>query len=167
MATNVFSGARAVFKVDDQKIAFASNVDVSEEIMYEPVDVLDNIEVMEHVPVGYRVTISCGIFRTVKSTIWDNSSLMKTPANVATGNGVKQGLSGSVRDMGIYPKVGHILTSGVMTVSLYDRLSTHLITLQDVKAQTYNFSVTARGIVAQNLTFVAIRAREEGDDTVT
>lgn len=38
MATNTFSGARAVFKVNDKQVAYASGCDGTEEIMYEAVN---------------------------------------------------------------------------------------------------------------------------------
>ena len=156
MATNVFSGARAVFYIDGNKVAFAANVDGSEEIQYEPVDVLDNLEVQEHVPVGYRVSFSCGIFRTVRST----------PGAV----GPKTGIHGSVKEMGFFPKAGqdllNILTAGVMTAKIIDKSELTgkvLMQLEGVKMSSHNFNVTARGIVSVNCQFVAIRMKDESE----
>lgn len=157
MSTNVLSGARAIFKIGSNKVAFASNVDVSEEVMYEPVDVMDNIEVQEHVPVGYRVTFTCGIFRTVRGT--PNATEPKQ------SDDVRQGMHGSLRQMGIFPQIKDILTSGVLNCTITDRLTNKTImTLQEAKSASTNYSITARGIVAQNLSFVGIRIADEGSN---
>lgn len=164
MATNVFSGARAIFKVNDTKVAFASGVDGSEEVMYEAVDVLDNIEVAEYVPVGYRVTFNCAVFRTVKGVRASGPISSEGPRLP------EEGELGSVKtpSIGLFPRStgtpSEILTNGTMSATITDRLSqTTLYRLEEVKAQTLNFSITARGIVGQNVSFNAIRMRSEDD----
>lgn len=155
MSTNVFSGARAVFKVGAQKVAFASGCDGTEEVMYEAVDVLDNLEVAEYVPVGYRVTFNAAIFRTVKG--------------VSGAKTVPDGQRwGSVKEMGLMPKNGidlkNIMTSGAMTATVEDSLTKKIVSqIEEVKCATNNWSITARGIVGQNLTFNAIRAKDESE----
>lgn len=152
--TNTFSGARAIFRVDSNKIAFASGCSGGEEIQFEPVDVLDNLEPQEHVPVGYRVNFSAEVFRTIKGV---NGAIVP-----------KEGIHGSVKEMGIFPKAGadplNILNSGEMTSTITDRLTQKTIMqVERVKAATHNFNVTARGIVGQNVTFVAIRMKDESE----
>lgn len=151
MSTNVFSGARAIFRLNGQKVAFASGCDGSEEIMYEPVDVLDNLEVQEFVPVGYRVTFTCAIFRTIKGV--DNA---KAP---------REGMYGSMKEMGIFPSIldlQNVLTKGTMTAVLIDRLTHKTVAqVEEVKCASYNWTISARGIVGQNVTFNAIRIKDE------
>lgn len=154
MSTNTFSGARAIFRVNGDKIAFAGNVDGTEEITYEPVDVLDNLEIQEHVPVAYRVTFTCGIFRTVKGT--------------QGARAPREGVHGSVKEMALFPKAGadllNILTSGVVTCTIEDRLTKKIVMqLEDCKMQSHNFSITARGIVSTNCSWVAIRMKDESE----
>lgn len=154
MSTNTFAGARAIFRVNGDKIAFASNVDGSEEIQYEPVDVLDNLEVQEHVPVGYRVTFTCGLFRTIRGNVG-----ARPP---------KEGVHGSVKEMGLFPKAGqdllNVLTNGTLTCTIEDRLTKKTIMqLEECKMQSHNFSVTARGIVSTNCSWVAIRMKDESE----
>lgn len=164
MATNVFSGARAVFKVNDKQVAFASGCDGSEEVMYEAADTLDNIEVAEYVPVGYRVSFNAAVFRTVQG--------VKASGPISTDGPrqPKEGQLGSLRNpaVGLFPRstgiISEILTNGTMGATIGDRLtSTTLYRLEEVKAQTLNFSITARGIVGQNVSFNAIRMRQEDD----
>lgn len=137
MSGKVFSGARARFKINGKKIAYAGGVDGTEEVVYEPVDVLDKLEVAEYVPVGYRVTLSCSIFRTVGE---------------------------SLKKLNIFPKEDNILTSGDLVATVEDSQTGRTIAqYEGVKASSKNFSITARGIVGQNVTFVAIRAKDEAD----
>jgi hypothetical protein len=152
--TNTFSGARAIFRVNTDKVAFASGCSGGEEIQYEPVDVLDNIETQEHVPTGYRVNLSAEVFRTIKG--------------VTGAQAPKDGTYGSLKEMGIFPKAGadplNVLKSGEMSASITDRLTQKTIMqVERVKAASHNFSVTARGIVGQNVTFVAIRMKDESE----
>jgi hypothetical protein len=162
MATNVFSGARAIFRVNSKQVAFASGCDGTEEIMYEAVDVLDNIEVAEYVPVGYRVTFNCAVFRTVAGA---SSS---GPISSNGPRAPKEGELGSLKkpSIGLFPRStgspSEILTNGSMSASITDHLTnTTVYNIQEVKAQTLNFSITARGIVGQNVTFNAIRMTSE------
>lgn len=151
MSTNVFSGARAIFRINNEKVAFASGCDGSEEVMYEPVDVMDNLEVQEYVPVGYRVSFSCAIFRTVKGT--------------TNARPPKEGMYGSPKAMGIFPSITDpkaILTKGTLTCEIQDTITKQTIMqLEEVKCASNNWSVTARGIVGTNLTFNAIRMKDE------
>lgn len=137
MASNVFSGARARFKIDGVPVGFAAGVSGSESIDYEPVDVLDLLEVREFVPVAYRATLSAQIFRVI-------------------GKSLKQ--------LGIFPQEDNILTSGDLTCTIEDRLTGETMAqFEQCKAQEHTFDVTARGIVSENVTFVTIRMRDEFD----
>lgn len=144
--TKVFSGARAIFVFNGTPIAFASGVDGSEEIMYQPVEVLDNLEVVEHVPVGYRTTLSCAMFRTISK----GPSTDDTP--------------GSIKQQNIFPLESNILTTEGVDVFIVDRISNKTIaTFHNVKTASYRFSITARGIVAQNVQFVTTRLTDEAE----
>jgi len=150
VGTRVFSGARARFFFNGVQVAFASGVDGSEEIQYEPIDVLDEIGVKEHVPVGYRVTLSCNIFRTVAS----GPSTDLQP--------------GSLKEQGIMPKYGargeRILKMEGVDVIIQDRNSGKILYLfTDVKPASQNFSITARGVVGQNVSFVTTRTVDEAE----
>lgn len=148
--TRVFSGARAIFKFNDSIVGFASGISGSEEITYDPVDTLDHLEVREHVPTGYRVTFTAQVFRTI-----------------ATGPSTDVEGPGSLKEQNIFPKFADILKLQGVDALLQDHISGKVIhLLQQVKTASYNFSVTARGITGQNVTFVAIRALDESEVTV-
>lgn len=150
--TRVLSGARAIFMFNNEPIAFASGVTASEEIMYEPVETLDHLEVREHVPVGYRVTLSCQAFRTV------------APAGAPSTNDSP----GSLKQQNIFPRFESILRIQGVTAILSDRVSGKVLQMyENVKTASNNFSVSARSIVQQNVNFVTTRAYDEGDELPT
>jgi len=130
MAANTFSGARARFKIDGSIVGFAAGVSGSESVDFEPVDVLDLLEVREFVPVAYRATLSAQIFRVIGK---------------------------SLKALGIMPKEDNILTSGDLTCTIEDKLTGETMAqFEACKAQEHAFDVTARGIVSENVTFVTI-----------
>src|SRR5262245_35817493 len=131
------SGARSRFKVDGTVVGFASNVSGAESIDYEPIDVLDLLEVREFVPVAYRATLSAQAFRLV-------------------GN--------SLKAQGIFPAETNILTSGDLTCTLEDKITGETWSQwEGVKASEHSWDVAARGVVAEAINFVAIRVKDEFD----
>jgi len=139
----VFTGARARFILKGKKVGYATNVAGSEEIQYDPVEVLDNIQVEEFVPVAYRVSFTASLVRIFGET---------------------------VKTLGFFPQVGvdpaehlrNILLSGELSAVLEDNQNeTPVMTLEQVKVQSHNFTVNARGIVGMDLTFVATRMKDE------
>lgn len=143
MATETFSGARAIFGINGQPIGFTSACRGEESIQYEPVDVLDLLRVKEWVPVGYRASLSTGIFRVPKS-----------PLKKYTKAG---GLE-------IFPLEANILTSGDLDCSVVDRLTGEVIGgFIGCKAQAKTFDIGPRGLVMDNLSFVAIAMADESE----
>lgn len=145
MAKEIVSGARARFSLSGVKVAYATGVSVRESVAYEELNVLDNIEVEEHVPTAYSVSMSADFFRVVNE---------------------------SVKAKGWFPKAGknpeehltNILTQGNLTATIED-VPTGKIIMQvsDVKMTERNMQISARGIVGTNVSFVAKVARDESD----
>jgi len=133
----IVSGVRARFKINGQKVAYAGGVSGEESYDMEPVDLLDLIESLEHVPVGYRANLNANVFRVINS---------------------------SLKNLGIFPKTSDILTSGALEASLEDRQTSRTMALfQGVRATTKSFDVSARGLVSENAGFVAIRVLDESE----
>lgn len=145
--TRVISGARCSFMFNNVLIGFAAGCDGSEEIRYEPVDVLNKLEVAEHVPVGYTVTFRARVFRTI-----------------ARGDGLDEMNPGSLKALQIFPRLKQILTLDGCDAVLTDQITGKVIfQIQVCKCASYNFDIQARGLVAQDLQFVGIRARDESE----
>ena len=135
MPTQTLSGARSRFKINGVIVGFASGVSGSESIDYEPVDVLDLLEVKEFVPVAYKATLSAQIFRLVGK---------------------------SLKALGILPTEENILTSGDLTCTVEDKITGSTIAQFEMcKCAEHSFDVTARGITAEQVNFVTVRLKDE------
>lgn len=143
----IYTGARARFSVEGKVIGYARNVSGSETIEYQPVEVLDNIEVEEHVPIAYRVNLTAGMFRIVGETLKSNGLF---PVN---GKDSSEHLL-------------NILLTGELNAQLEDVVTGKIVAqVTQVKVATRNFTVDARGIVGEDVEFVAIRMQDESEIT--
>jgi hypothetical protein len=141
----VFTGARARFSIDGRKVGYATNVSGSEEIQYDPVEVLDNIEVEEYVPVAYRVTFNASLVRIVGETV-------KSEGFFPTG-----GTSTEER-------LQNILLQPDLVATIEDTKTNKIIcTVEQMKMSSRNFTVNARGIVGKDVTFVCIKMKDESE----
>jgi hypothetical protein len=131
--------------IEGRKVGYATNVSGSEEVQYDPLEVLDNIEVEEFVPVAYRATFTASLVRISGET---------------------------VKSMGWFPKTGNdpeihlrnILDMGEMVAVIEDtKTGNKIATAEQLKMQSRNFTVNARGMVGKDVTFVTARMRDESE----
>jgi hypothetical protein len=139
----ILTGARARFSINGVKVGYARSVNLGEETEYQPIEVLDNIEVEEFAPVAYRVSFTAGLFRilgdTLKSRGW----------YAAVGTNTEEHLK-------------NILTLGELSAQIEDtKTNTVWATVEQVKVASQNWTIDARGIVGKDVTFNAIRMRDE------
>jgi len=136
-ASATFSGARAIFLVNSVPVAFAGGVSGEETVDYEPVDVLGLLEVKEHVPVAYRTSLNAQMFRVIGT---------------------------SIKQIGILPQLQDIINSDDLTAAIQDSVTQSTMALfQGVRCSGHSFDVTARGLVQENVTFVAIKVQDESE----
>lgn len=108
-------------------------------------EVLDNIEVEEYAPIAYNVRLRASQFRIVGETL---KSLRYFPS---IGANTEEHLS-------------NILTSGDLTATIEDSKSGKIIaTIEQVKVSSHNWTIDARGIVGEDVEFVAIRMKDESE----
>ena len=154
MAIEIFSGARAKFFLNNRAIGFCAGVSGEEAVDYSPVDTLDFLEVREHVPVAYRTSLSAAFFRLIGSPLKDYTGKFDTdPESIS-----------------IFPKFDDILTNGAMSASIqlgpgkgvsqYPQ-GTIMAKFDKVRAASKTFDVSARGVVTENCSFVAVRQMDE------
>lgn len=149
MATgNVLTGARARFSLNGVQVGYATGVTVRESITYEPIKVLDTIQVTEHAPTDYEVSMTAELVRIIGTTI------------KSEGWFPKQGTSPE-------DHLSNILSSGELTATIEADANigapTIVMNVEGVRISERNVNVTARGVVGTNVTLVAIRARDESD----
>jgi hypothetical protein len=136
----VLSGARARLMIEGVKVMYATNVSYSEEIQHDPVEVLDQFDVAEFVPVAYRVTFSAQMVRVVTAPI-------------------------KLRDgVVIMPRLEDILDAEELAATVEDSKTGNVVgNIERVKCTRYTQNTGARGIVLNDVEFVAIRIRDESE----
>ena len=133
--SQVMTGAKAIFRLAGNQVAFASSATFNENIQLEEVNVLDRLDVAEFAEVGYRVDLSCQNFRVANS---------------------------SVKQLGIMSKLGDILTQGELTAEVVDRVSGAVILLMEgVKLESRQTTVDARGIMTESWNFKGRKSSDE------
>jgi hypothetical protein len=141
----LLTGARARFSIGGVKVGYARNVTLGERVDYEEARVLDNIEVEEHAPVAYDVNFTASQFRIVGET---------------------------VKSLGWFPSAGkspqehleNILNMDVLTATVEDNKTGKILaTVEQVKMTNRNYTIDARGLVGEDVEFVAIRVKDESE----
>jgi hypothetical protein len=142
----IFTGARARFMVEGKKVGWATGVNVDEAIEYQPARVLDNIEVEEHVPVAYDVSLSFETLTIVGQTL---------------------------KSLGLFPKGGqagpssrlrNILTMGELSVGIEDNQTEQVqLLVTGVKIARQGIQIQAGNISGTNVTAVGKAVRDASE----
>lgn len=141
----IATGARVRFSLDGVKVGYATGVNVEQQIDYEPIIVLDNIQVEQHEPVGYTVSMSARRVRIIGDTL------------KSRGWFPKQGQSSSEFLL-------NILNTGAMTATIEDRKTGEVIAqVEQVRISRQSMNVDARGLTGEDVSMVAIRVRDESE----
>lgn len=61
--SQVLTGSKIAFKLNGQKVAFASSINITEDNPVADIDVLDQVEVAELAETGHKVSFSVGVFK--------------------------------------------------------------------------------------------------------
>jgi len=134
----VLTGARALFKLGPTPVMYATGVSYGEEIEHAPIEVLDQFEVAENVPVAYRVTLSAEMVRLIMSPIKRRDGVV------------------------IMPSLENILSYEELTGSIEDRVTGKILAdIQNVRCTSHRVQVQAKGVVMSQCEFVAIRIKDE------
>lgn len=145
--SNVVTGARARFLFEGVQIGYATGFSFREGITYEEVNVLGNIQVQEHVPTAYGVSWNADVIRFVNNTWKSRDQFPRTGKDPAS-------------------HLTNILNSGQLTAVIEDAPTGKIVAqLEGCRVSEKNISFPARGIVGENVSGVAIRARNESDLT--
>ena len=136
MANQVISGARAILKIDDVTIGYATGVQASEQIDYQPVEQLGEVDVVTYEPTARRITMSCSMLRILDSQLKI-----------------------------LFPNSGQNTTADVldfaeMTAEVIDNIKDGTPTFykfEGVKPTSRNFTLDRGGIMMLNANFVATR----------
>jgi len=127
----VITGARAIFRINSQKVAYASNVSFNENIALEDINVLDKYNPEELAETGYTVDFTCTVFVTEDETI---------------------------KELGLMPRFQDLITAGVMTAEIIDRKTEKvLLVLSGVKSLGRSGTLDARGTFTETWNFRGLK----------
>lgn len=142
MPTNAISGARARLSISNVAIGYATNVTVNENYNYEPVNVLNLLEVREYVPVAYICNMTTGMVRIPGSPMKKFGS----------------------QNLEVFSLYSNVLTNGILDAQIEDKITNYILAkLSGLKAENKSTTFPARGLVTEDVTFVAIRMKDESE----
>ena len=142
----VLTGIRARFSLNGVKVGYARRVSLGDSYQFEPIDVIDNMETEEHVVTGYQVdTFTAGMFRIVGETL------------VSAGYAPRKGKSAAEH-------LQNVLLQGELTATIQDtKTRKNIAIVTGVKIASRNYTIDARGATGEDVTFVAIRSKDEAE----
>ena len=145
---SVVSGSRVKLSVSGTDIGYATISSYVETITYDPIAVLDQMEIAEHVPVAYDVAFTASRVFLITDTLKSMSLFPKV-----TGNGnFTSALLNALLQIG---------TDGEMTAAIEDnQTGKTIVTLQGVKITSHNLTFGARAVVGEDVGFVARRVKD-------
>ena len=96
-------------------------------------------------PTGYTCSLTAGLFRIVGKTLKSQGWFPSLGANTEE-------------------HLSNILTNGTLVATIEDNQTGEIIaTYEQVKIRSHNFTIDARGVVGEDVEFVAIRAKDESE----
>lgn len=145
MTINVFTGPRCRFTLNGVVVALGRSVQVQDELVYDPIKVLDNLEVIEHEPIDYNCSMSAAEVMIVGKTL------------EALGFAALKGQTPAEH-------LRNVLSLPDITAQLEDNTGEIIVArVFGVKLSSRSFAVDARGSVARDLQFVARRMKEASE----
>lgn len=144
---NVLTGTRLRLELNGAPFGYATGVSVSDVIGYVPIAVLDQIEIVEHVPVSYDVSISASRLLIMRKSL---QQLNLRPAWSAT-EGSEEFLK-------------ELITAAELSGQIMDRASDAIIArVEGVRIASQSFTIVPRGVVGQEVGMVARRLVMQGE----
>lgn len=138
---NVATGSRVKLQIQGTDIGYATIASYVETISYDPVAVLDQLEIAEHVPVAYDVAF------TASRVFLLNESLKNAGLNIFPQFGTS---SASF--------LTNIENLGELSATIIDDQAQEIVQLIGVRVTSHNLTFGARAVVGEDISFVAIRA---------
>jgi hypothetical protein len=151
MKQQIITGARARLTIEGRAVGYATDVSCSEEVQYEPIRVLDNLHTMEFVPVGYDISFSASRVRLFGDSIRGGTGAINSGLRIFASHGQNSATH-----------LQNILNLNNMSAIIEDTFSAAtFVTIQGVQVTRHNWTVSARGVVGEDIEFVGIRMLDE------
>lgn len=151
MKQQIITGARARLAIQGQAVGYATDVSCSEEVQYEPIRVLDRLHTVEFVPVGYDISFSASRVRLFGDSIRGGTGANSSGLNIYARHGVDD-----------RAHLRNILNMANMSATIEDTYTgATFVQVEGVQVTRHNWTVTARGVVGEDIEFVGIRMLDE------
>lgn len=136
MSSNTITGARSIFKVNGNKIAFTNSLSYNINQGLAPIDVLDQLTPAEFAETSYSVDFQASTFR-----VYNQSPIQ----------------------LGVQSRLEDLLNQGELTVEVHDRQNAGApaLLIERCKMQSRSGSFDARGVWQETWSFVGIKASDE------
>lgn len=132
----IMTGARAILKIDNKIIAFATNVGYRIAIPHAPVNVLGRYSTARHEPLGLDVSVNCGILRFTEEGNKGNA-----PDGLAA----------------LMPKVQDIINKDDIKIEILDRKTGQtILVVNRARLTDRGGNMGSRDLLTENWTFVGI-----------
>jgi hypothetical protein len=145
----MMTGARAILKIDSGNgagptiVAFATNVGYRIAIPHAAINTLGRYSAARHEPLGYDVTVNCGVLRFTAAA---------NAGNHPTGAS------------SIQPKLQDIINSDELKIEIIDRKTDEPVVVVDrCRLTDRGGSMNARDLLSENWTFVGVVADSTGE----
>jgi hypothetical protein len=137
----ILSGARAILKIDNKVLAFATNVGYRISIPHAPINVLGRYSAARHEPLGYDVTVNCGVLRFTE---------VGEKGNAPDGSSQ------------IMPKLQDIINKDDIKIEILDRKTDQTILVVDrCRCTDRGGNLSSRDLLTENWTFIGIIASND------
>lgn len=175
------TGANAKVKLGGRTFAYASDVSYNVTVDVIPVETMGRYEAVTQEPVNYSVS---GSLSVVRYTSVAGAATM--PGTVTTGNGLGHVASTSLDTMSNHLNPGNLLLSQTWDLAVFQKTqavatvgavagaaasaattndSVEFITIKDCRFISKQSSLTKRGIMVDQLSFVGILADDDSFDS--
>jgi hypothetical protein len=137
--------------IDGNVVGFATDVSCSEEVQYEPIRILDNLHTVEFVPVGYDISFSASRVRLINGSIRGGTPEVGAALPIFALHGANSAAH-----------LRNILEKANMSATIEDTFSSvAFVQVEGVQVTRHNWTVSARGVVGEDIEFVGTRMLDE------
>ena len=144
---NVLTGTRLRLQLEGRPFGYATGVSISDVIGYVPIAVLDQIEIVEHVPVSYDVSISASRLLILRASLQQLS--LRPGWNAAEGSA---------------EFLKKLITATELSGQVVDRVGDTVIArVEGIRVASQSFTIVPRGVVGQDVGMVARRLVMQGE----